>query len=213
MTWLDLLKRIISVLVLTGLVALVVSRAVGVVEDARQEGYQQGAGKAQAEGEVVVERLRTMHAEAAADAARQAEADAKEAAKRLQEEQQRADRLAAELATQQRKHRTTTDRLTGEIARVNDLYREALDAQPKPLPACVFTAGWVRVYDEATGTILPQTGDSSRAAAPTTEARAAEQLDSGLNQSQVLEHHVRYAEQCRNITTQLDLLIDHLRGK
>ncbi|MCY1371155.1 hypothetical protein D9M69_582870 [compost metagenome] len=77
----------------------------------------------------------------------------------------------------------------------------------------MFTSGWVRVWDEATGAVVPQADDPDRADTPGTESRAADQLDSGLSQSQVLEHHVRYAEQCRNTAVQLDLLIDHLEGK
>ncbi len=109
----------------------------------------------------------------------------------------------------QRKHRQTTDRLTREIARVNDLYRRALDAAPEPLPACVFTRGWVRVYDQATGAApMPPAETAPGAAAPSTEAAALEQLDSGISQRDVLAHHVRYAEQCRNTADQLGALIN-----
>lgn len=212
MTWLDLIKRIAPVLVLVLVAILVVNRAVGVVDDARQGGYQQGLEKAQAEGEATLERLRVQHAEAAAKTARQAEADAKEAAKRLQAEQQRADDLAAELAAQQRNHRKTTDQLVGEIARVNDLYQEALDAPPKPLPACVFTRGFVRVWNEATGAVPAAATGASGAAAQGPQARALDQLASGLDRPQLLEHHIRYAEQCRNTAAQLDALIDVVQG-
>lgn len=122
----------------------------------------------------------------------------------------------SDLAELQRTLRKTTDRLTGEIDRVNDLYRDALDAQPKPLPACVFTAGWVRLYDEATGAVaagMPSTADTSRTAAQVAEGRAAEQLNSGISQRDVLAHHVRYAEQCRSTAAQLDALIDAVEGQ
>lgn len=199
--------------VLAGLAPwLLIGAAVLMVEAMRQAEYRKGYELAGSEGAQALEQLRRQHAEAETERALAAEASAKQAAKALQAEQARNDQLATELAAQQRQHRHTTDRLTGEIARVNDLYREALDAPPKPLPACVFTRGFVRVWDEATGARLPAASDTGRAAAQGTDARAAEQLDSGISQGQLLGHHVRYAEQCRNTAAQLDLLIDAVEG-
>lgn len=166
-------------------------------------------------GALALEQLRGEHRQLELERARAAEVSAKAAAKRLQEEQARNDQLASQLADQQRNHRQTTDRLSGEIARVNDLYRKALDAEPEPLPACVFTRGFVRVWDEATGarTAVPEAADPGRAAAQGAEGRAVDQLDSGLSQNAVLAHHVRYAEQCRNVADQLDALIDAVQEK
>ena len=169
--------------------------------------YRQGFNTAQAEGRAELEKLRKEHTAAELERAKAAEADAKAAAKRLKEEQARVDELAGKLAAQQRDHRTTTDRLIGEITRVNDLYRKSLDAEPEPMPACVFTRGFVRLWDTATGA-LPTAADSSGAAAQGAGARALEQLDAGIGRAQLLEHHIRYAEQCRNTAAQLDALID-----
>ncbi|VXC72305.1 conserved hypothetical protein [Pseudomonas sp. 8Z] len=178
--------------------------------------YRHGYDTAQTEGALALEKLRGEHQEQELARARAAEASAKDAAKRLQEAQAQNDKLASDLAEQQRQHRQTTDRLSGEIARVNDLYREALDAPPKPLPACVFTAGFVRVWDESTGArapaALPAAADPERAAAQVAQARAAEQLDSGISQNTLLAHHVHYAEQCKNTAAQLDALIDAVGG-
>lgn len=171
---------------------------------------------AERSGLLALEQLRRDHADAERNQALLAAASAKAAAKKLLDEQAHNDKLAADLAEQKRTHRKTTDRLTGEIARVNDLYLKELDAEPEPLPACVFTVGWVRVYDEGTGAIaagMPPATDTGRAAAQSTEGRAAEQLDSGISQRDLLEHHTRYAEQCRNTAAQLDLLIDAVQGK
>lgn len=193
-----------------GLLLLALWLFLSVLRDAYYTGY----GKAQTEGALALEKLRGEHQEQELARAQAAEASAKDAVKRLQEEQARNDKLASDLAEQQRQNRKTTDYLTGEIARVADLYREALDAPPKPLPACVFTAGWVRVYDEAIGAraAVPAAADSGRAAAQGAEARAAEQLDSGLSQAALLGHHIQYAEQCRNTAAQLDALIDAVGG-
>lgn len=169
--------------------------------------YDLGYSKAQAEGKAALEVLRAEHAQAEADLARAAASDAKAAAQALREQAQRADQAAAHLADQQRQYRQNTDRLTGEIARVNDLYRAALDAPPEPLPACVFTRGFVRVWDEATGAAVPAAEHPGGAAAPSPEARAADQLDAGISRAELLHHHVRYAEQCRSTAEQLNALI------
>jgi small-conductance mechanosensitive channel len=180
----------------------------------KKSSYDSGYSVAKGKGDLALETLRKEHKAQALERSEERLKSAKEAAKKLQEEQARADALASELADQKRKNRATVDQLAGEIARVNDLYREALDAPAKPLPACVFTAGWVRVYDEATGARTPvhASGDISRAAAQSPEAIAAEQLGSRVSQQDVLKHHVQYAEQCRNTSAQLDLLIDAVKG-
>lgn len=185
---------------------------VGMLE---RSAYEAGERAATTRGDLALVTLKSEHQALELTRALAAEANAKAAAKRLQEEQARNDKLASDLAEQQRQHRKTTDHLTGEIARVADLYREALDAPPKPLPACVFTAGWVRVYDEATGAraAVPAAADPGRAAAQDAQAQAAEQLDSGLSQAALLGHHIQYAEQCRNTAVQLDALIDAVQEK
>ncbi|MGQ7818808.1 hypothetical protein ACUTAH_24590 [Metapseudomonas furukawaii] len=186
-----------------GLALLVLWWLLSALHDAHDIGY----GKGRAESAASLESLRAEHAQAAAAAARKSMADAKAAAKHLAAEQARVNELAGKLAAQQRDHRTTTDRLIGEITRVNDLYRKTRDVEPEPLPACVFTRGFVRLWDEATGA-LPTTADSSGAAAQGAEARALEQLDAGIGRAQLLAHHIRFAEQCRDTAAQLDALID-----
>lgn len=210
MKWLSLLRTALPLAIPVALFAAMYL-LLGMIEKAA---YDTGYSTAQTEGALALERLRSEHQEQELARARAAEASAKTAAKRLQEEQARNDKLASDMAEQQRQHRKTTDYLTGEIARVADLYREALDAPPKPLPACVFTAGWVRIYDEATGAraAVPGAADSGRAAAQSPEAQAAEQLDSGISQAALLGHHISYAEQCRNTAAQLDALIDAVEG-
>ena len=211
MNWLEALRKLLP---LALFVVLLLAWYL-LIESWKATAYDQGYAKAADEGALSLEQLRGEHRQLELERAIAAEASAKAAAKRLQEEQARNDQLASQLADQQRLHRQTTDRLSGEIARVNDLYRKALDAEPEPLPACVFTRGWVRVYDEATGarTAVPAAADPGRAAAQSAEALAAEQLDSGIGQSAVLAHHVRYAEQCRNVAAQLDALIDAVQEK
>lgn len=211
MTWLETLRKLLP---LALFVVLLLAWYL-LIESWKATAYDKGYVKAADEGALALEQLRGEHRQQELERALAAAADAKAAAKRLQEEQARNDALVSYLAHQQREHRQTTDRLSGEIARVNDLYRKALDAEPEPLPACVFTRGWVRVYDEATGARapVPAAADPGRVAAQGAEALVAEQLDSGLGQSAVLAHHVRYAEQCRNVAVQLDALIDAVQEK
>ena len=175
-----------------------------------QRQWQGGYAEAKAQGDKTLAEWRLEQARQDTARVQAALAASDAAAQAVQKQQTRANQLAGELAEQQRQYRHTTDRLTGEIARVNDLYRDALDASPKPLPACVFTAGWVRVYDQATGALVPAADDPQRTAAPASQTTAAEQLDSGISQGQLLAHHIRYAEQCRNTTRQLELLIDQV---
>lgn len=208
MSWSSLFRPLVPLLLIAALFWLHDS----MLQDAHDAGFAQ----AKSDGHLALEKLRREYTQLDLERAQARAASAKANAKKLLDEQARNDQLAADLAEQQRTNRTTTDRLTGEIARVNDLYRDALDAPPKPLPACVFTAGWVLVYDEATGatgTAVPAATDTGRAAAQVAEGKAAEQLDSGISQRAVLEHHVSYAEQCRNTSAQLDLLIDAVQGQ
>lgn len=187
-----------------GAMVLVVAGLLAVLSAAYRAGYT----TATAEGKAALEKLRSEHGQAETERALQAAADAKAAATALREQTQRADQAAAQLAAQQRQHRQTTDRLTGEIARVNDLYQAALDAPPEPLPACVFTRGFVRVWNEATGAAVPAAEHPGGAAATPPDARAADRLDAGINRADLLRHHVRYAEQCKGIADQLNALID-----
>ncbi|WP_346841227.1 DNA-packaging protein [Metapseudomonas otitidis] len=191
-----------------GVAMLVSWAALSVLRDA----YDIGFARAKAEGEAALERQRAEHSQAEAERALQAAADAKAAATALREQTQRADQIAARLADQQRQYRQTTDRLTGEIARVNDLYRAALDAPPVPLPDCRFTRGFVRVWNEATGAAVPAAAhaDPGRAAEAAADAGAADQLDAGIGRADLLRHHIRYAEQCRATAAQLGALIDVL---
>ncbi|MDT4841554.1 hypothetical protein FQZ97_754130 [compost metagenome] len=199
--------------VLAGLLPLLlVGAAVLMVQDMQESEYRKGHAKAADEGALALEQLRGEHHQQELLRAQAAEADAKANAKRLQEEQQRADGLAAQLAEQQRTYRKTTDQLVGEIARVNDLYRKALDAEPEPLPACVFTRGFVRVWNQATGAVPAVAAGASGAATQGADAGALDQLDAGIGRAQLLEHHIRYAEQCRNTSAQLNTLIDVVQG-
>ncbi|WP_454841005.1 DNA-packaging protein [Pseudomonas hormoni] len=178
-----------------------------------QDGYDQGYAKAQGEGETAITKLRLEHSQEQQGIA---DATAKAAAKALGDlraEQDRGDQLATRLATDKATFRKTTDRLNGEIARVTTLYRRTLQSPPEPMPAGVFTVGFVRVWNAANGidTAMPaqQTQQApSGAATPGHGTGAADSLDSGVTQPLVLANQIRNGELHSSCRAQLNRLID-----
>ncbi|MBP5144060.1 DNA-packaging protein, partial [Pseudomonas chlororaphis] len=190
----------------TWYVALVVIAVYGLHLN-HQDGYDQGFAKAQSDGATEIANLKKTYAlEKQAETAR-ALAD-------LQAEQTRGNQLASQLADTKDNLRKTTDKLTGEITHVTKLYRRAIDAQPEPLPACVFTTGFVRVWNAANGastasTAMPaQNAATSGTATPSSGAGATDELDSGVGQTQVLFNQVRNGEQYGACRAQLNRMID-----
>lgn len=161
---------------------------------------------ADSQGKAALEKVRREHAE---ERATLAEEQAKEE-RRLRslwlDEQTRADGLAQQLANEQRAFRHETDRLKKEIQHVTSQWRPHPQAALEPLPRCVFTHGFVRLYNDAIGAAVhPATVTKGGA---TETAAATDALDSGIDQASLLDHHIQYGERCRAIETQLNLLID-----
>lgn len=174
-------------------------------------GYTDGHDDAARDGKADLDALKLEHSQALANQERTAKERLEALTSRLQTDQHAINEMASQLAEQQRLHRDTTDQLTGEIHRVTTLYRRSLDSAPEPAPQCVFTRGWVRLYDSATGAYpgpVPAAGHSGGAVAPAALTEPAWQLDSNISQAELLGHHLRYAEQCRNIASQLSGLIN-----
>lgn len=198
-----ILSRAIPVLLLTG-------SLVGGGWYLHHLGYTDGHDDAARDGEADLAALKLEHSQALASQERDARERLETLTSRLQTNQHAINEIASQLAEQQRQHRNTTAQLTGEIHRVTTLYRRSLDAASEPVPQCVFTRGWMRLYDSATGAYpdpVPAAGHSAGAAAPTSLADPAWQLDSGRDQAELLGHHIRYAEQCRDTAAQLSSLI------
>lgn len=171
----------------------------------RQEGYDEGFSLAKAQGETTIEELKKGYAEEKRVAA---EASLTE----LRTEQGKGNELATQLADAKETLRQTTDRLKGDIARVTKLYRRALDAKPEPLPVAVFTTGFVRVWNTANGfaptTDLPTPNSSGRTPTLTSGTGAADDLDSGITQEQLLTNQVRNGERYGICRAQLTRLIN-----
>lgn len=178
-----------------------------------QDGYGQGYAKALGEGETAIAKLRLEHsleqkaiAEATANAAKQAVED-------MRVQRDRGDLLATQLADAKETFRKNTDQLKGEIARVTTLYRRTLGSAPEPLPAGVFTVGFVRVWNNANGigTAVPAQQARQAASGIATSpggAGAADSLDSGVTQSLVLANQIRNGELHSSCRASLNRLID-----
>lgn len=110
--------------------------------------------------------------------------------------------------------------LRQEIDYVTTLYQKSLDAEPEPLPACIFTNGFVSVYNGAISddgnSIATMPAASSAGGTDTTASRAtaADALQpSGINQRDILHHITGYGSRCQAIETQLNGLIDYLENE
>lgn len=163
-------------------------------------GYHAGA----LAGDAKVAKLERQYADGARDAVEQA---------RIKEraETQRAAALAGDLFAEKARHALESDELKRRIASVTSQYRPAPDAPLQDLPRCVFTAGFVRVWNAAAGADgVPATSAAAGAVAP---ARADDALDSGVRQDDILAHHVDASRRSRDIESQLNKLIDYIEGE
>ncbi|OSO82666.1 hypothetical protein [Burkholderia pseudomallei] len=163
-------------------------------------GYHAGA----LAGDAKVAKLERQYADGARDAVEQA---------RIKEraETQRAAALAGDLFAEKARHALQSDELKRRIASVTSQYRPAPDAPLQDLPRCVFSAGFVRVWNAAAGADgVPAT---SAAAGAVAAARADDALDSGVRQDDILAHHVDASRRSRDIESQLNKLIDYIEGE
>ncbi|KVN76024.1 hypothetical protein WL05_01885 [Burkholderia ubonensis] len=142
-----------------------------------------------------------------ADAAR---ASVEQARVKEREETQRAAVLAGDLFAEKARHALESNELKRRIASVTSQYRPAPDAPLQDLPRCVFTGGFVRLWNAAAGPDgVPAPGAAAGAAAP---AGTDDALDSGVRQDDVLAHHIDTARRSRDIESQLNKLIDLVEG-
>ncbi|UKD14892.1 hypothetical protein L3V59_18185 [Burkholderia aenigmatica] len=155
-------------------------------------------------GDAKVEKLERQYADGARDAVEQARA--KERA-----ETQRAAVLAGDLFAEKARHALESDELKRRISSVTSQYRPAPDAPLQDLPRCVFTVGFVGVWNAAAGADgVSAPGVAAGAAAP---AGTDDALDSGVRQDDILAHHVDASRRSRDIESQLNKLIDYIEGE
>lgn len=185
-------------------------------------GFLFGYRYARAIGEAKLVQAHADHAEFIAELnASRADAE-RDARARLQAEQRRANVLAESLIATEAQLAEAQHQLKRRIKRVTTVYRPAPDAPPQPVPAPVFTWGFVRLLNDAIGAgagDLPAAGATAGAAqAPgATEAAHAGLLDdlapSGVTPEDLLAHLVDYAARCRAIEAQLSQLISYHEGR
>lgn len=129
-----------------------------------------------------------------------------------QREQDRADRLAGELASTQTDLQETRIQLTRSVRHVTAVYIPTHASAPVALPPAVFTTGFVRVWDAANGLGLPAAGqtacvlDGETSGSETVDAACLR--DSGLTEADLLNNHIDNAARCRAIEATLDKYIE-----
>ena len=178
-----------------------------------QDGYDQGFTKAQGEGKTAITELSLEYSQEQRRIADATASAATEALENLRAEQVRGDQLATQLVDAKETLRKNTDRLNGEINRVTTLYRRTLESLPEPLPAGVFTTGFVRVWNNANGintSVLAQQTQQATSGIVASPDRtgAADSLDSGVTQPLVLANQIRNGELHSSCRTQLNRLIE-----
>lgn len=162
-------------------------------------GYFLGYHTAQAKGDAALATLKASHSIALANATDQARA-------RERELTEKANTLGRQLLEERDQHAQQADQLKRSIDRVTRQYRPAPGAPLQPAPRCVFTRGFVGVYNHAiAATSMPQAQPAAGAA---DAAEASEALDSGVQQADVLAHVADYGQRCRDVESQLNRLID-----
>ncbi|WP_175948582.1 hypothetical protein [Burkholderia pyrrocinia] len=182
--------------------ALTVIGVAVVIAFAGAAGYEHGYHVAKTSGDLALSEQRETQQKAAADAARIAD-------DRYATEVDRGNRAAQALivAQQQIDHLTSTAK--GKIDAVTQTYRPTLAANPEPLPRCVFTRGFVRVWNgvavDAGADPVP---DSSAAGGANAATGADDALDSGVSQADLLDWFTDYAAHNRRIDAQLNKVLD-----
>lgn len=138
-----------------------------------------------------------------ADASREANERARETEQALTK---RANELAGALFTEKAQHALAANNLKRSIADVTTQYRTASDAPLQPLPRCVFTRGFVSVWNTALGaTGVPA---SDPAAGTDASSGTAATVDAGIRQDDILANHIDNGQRCRDVESQLNRVLD-----
>lgn len=130
--------------------------------------------------------------------------------------QLRGDALAIQLANTRNDLDELNRQLSRNVSRVTTIYRPAPNAAPQPLPACLFTTGFVRNWNAALG--IPTGHEAAQTTSdftdPASQSGATDGLDvSNINQADILTNHIDNATRCQTIESQLNALIDWHKGE
>ncbi|MGU3349947.1 lysis protein [Pseudomonas monsensis] len=192
------LDRLPTGLLFAGLACVISAAASGSIA------YGFGFQYAEALGNSNLQTLKTTHAE-------QAGAAEKENRLQLQQQVARANEAEALLFATFDRHAEEKRQLQERIPHVTTQYISAPGAVARPIPRCVFTAGWLRDFNAALGVPAPRPGTTTtgaeKAAWPAT-GTDAELLESGVTPADILAHAQDYGLWSRSILAQLNALLD-----
>jgi hypothetical protein len=192
------LDRLPTGLLVAGLACVISAAAAGSLA------YGFGFRYAEALGNSNLQTLKTKHAE-------QAGAAEKENRLQLLQQVARANEVEALLFATFDRHAEEKRQLQERIPHVTTQYIAAPGAVAKPIPRCVFTAGWLRDFNTALGVPAPRPGTTvtaaEKAAWPTPGADA-ELLESGVTPADILAHAQDYGLWARSNLAQLNALLD-----
>ncbi|WP_448092476.1 lysis protein [Pseudomonas lini] len=196
------LDRLPIGLLVAGLACVISAAAAGSIA------YGFGFRYAEALGNSNLQTLKTTNAE-------QAGVAEKENRLQLLQQVARANEAEALLFATFDQHAEEKRQLQERIPHVTTKYIPAPGAVAKPIPRCVFTAGWLRDFNAALGVSAPGSGAAvtaaEKAAWPAT-GTDAELLESGVTPADILAHAQDYGLWARSILAQLNALLD-LREK
>lgn len=97
--------------------------------------------------------------------------------------------------------------LQQRVPNVTVSYRPAPGAPLETLPRCIFTGGYLSLWNSALDPALPDAGGGSAQPTAAADSPGAD-LDSGLTEADVLHNHIANAAECAAVRQQLNSLID-----
>ncbi|MFC7419362.1 hypothetical protein ACFQNF_05665 [Iodobacter arcticus] len=125
------------------------------------------------------------------------------------------EKLASELDQTRAQLNEARVQLSRSVSRVTTIYKASPNAAPQPLPAAVFTTGFVRVWNSALA--MPATSDQQTTTNIADAASACDSADcllaSSITQADILTNHIDNALRCQSIEAQLNQLINWHEGQ
>jgi septation ring formation regulator EzrA len=130
-----------------------------------------------------------------------------------------ANTTVAQLQEQKKATEERNQALKEEIKYVTQNWIAPGKAAPQPLPACVFTDGFVRVYNQSITANSSAVGVSAAAYSPGIQSQAetaatikasSDLQPSNLERADILQHITSYGARCQDIESQLNQLLDYL---
>lgn len=127
----------------------------------------------------------------------------------LKAETERADKLADELALEQQNIKTVTIETIKEVPVVTTVYKESPNAPAQPIPDAIYTAGFVRLWNESYSAIARRPSASE----PVDPSREADLVRAKVSTGDILTNHIDNAGKHASCYAQLNKLIDFELGR